>query len=129
MPMGLGQMKYLVLAREDLTNQVEEEARGTKWWLWCVGSCSKTSSVNAICKQGELNGHEATELFERLGVQLSLTTSYKPEANGKIEREHMLVSKAIVRAYEGWVRDYPRLLPYAFWANKTTHSLVTGVTD
>ena len=30
MPMGLGQMKYLVLAREDLTNQVEGRALRNK---------------------------------------------------------------------------------------------------
>ena len=33
---------------------------------------------------------------------------------------------AIVRACDGRVGNWPRLLPYALWADKTTHSSVTG---
>ena len=32
---------------------------------------------------------------------------------------------AIVRACDGRVRNWPRLLPYALWADMTTHSSVT----
>ena len=76
--------------------------------------------------RGELNAHEATELFERLGVKLSLTTAYNPEANGKIERGHGPIVKAIVRACDGRVVNWPRLLPYTLWADRTTHSSVIG---
>ena len=69
---------------------------------------------------------EAMELFERLSVKLSLTTAYNPVVNGKIERRHRLIVKAIVRACDGGVRNWPRLLPYALWADRTTHSYVTG---
>ena len=34
--------------------------------------------------------------------------------------------KAIVRACEGRVGNWPRLLPYALWADRTTHSSVAG---
>ena len=84
MPMGVGQMKYLVLAREDLTNQVEGRALANKTmagvckfllddlicWYGCVGKI--------VANKGELNAHEATKLFERLGVKVSLTTPYNP---------------------------------------------------
>ena len=132
MPMGVGQMKYLVLAREDLTNQVEGRALTNKT---TAGVC-KFLLEDVICRygcvgkivadRGELNAHEATELFERLGVKLSLTTAYNPEANGKIERGHGPIVKAIVRACDGRVGNWPRLLPYALWADRTTHSSVTG---
>ena len=36
-----------------------------------------------MAERGELNAHEAKELFERLGVKLSLMTAYKLEANEK----------------------------------------------
>ena len=76
--------------------------------------------------RGELDKEEAEQLFGRLGVKLSLTTAYNPEANGKIERGHHPIVKAIVRTCEGRVSDWLRLFPYAFWANRTTHSSVTG---
>ena len=52
-----------------------------------------------VADRGELNAHEAIELFERLGVKLSLTTAYNLEANGKIERGHGPIVKTIVRAF------------------------------
>ena len=79
-----------------------------------------------VADQGELDAEEAEELFDRLGVKLSLTTVYNPEANGKIERGHGLIVKAIVHACEGRVDNWPRLLPYALWADRTTHSSMIG---
>ena len=79
-----------------------------------------------MADRGELDAREAMELFERLGVKLSLTIAYNPEANGKIERGHGPIVKAIVRACNGRVDNWPRLLPYALWADRTTHSSLTG---
>ena len=73
-----------------------------------------------------MDAKEAEELFDRLGVKLSLTIAYNPEANGKVERRHDLIVKALVRACGGQVGNWPRLLPYALWADQTTHSSVTG---
>ena len=69
---------------------------------------------------------DVAQLFDRLGVKLSLTTAYNPEANGKIERGHHPIVKAIVRLCESRVGNWTRLLPYALWADRTTHSSVTG---
>ena len=38
-----------------------------------------------VANRGELDAHEAMELFEQVGVKLSLTTAYNLEANGKIK--------------------------------------------
>ncbi len=132
MPKGIWQMQYLVLAREDLTNQVE-------------GRALRTKTTNVICKfileeiicrygcvgkiiadRGELNAHEAHTFFTKLGIKLSLTTTYNPEANGKIERGHSSIVRALVRACDGKPSEWPRLLPFALWADRTTHSSVTG---
>ena len=40
--------------------------------------------VTIVVDRGESVAHEATELFERQGVKLSLMTAYNPETNGKI---------------------------------------------
>ena len=79
-----------------------------------------------VADQAELDADEATKLLERLGVKLSLTTTYNPEANGKIEHGHMPIVKAIVRACKGRVRNWSRQLPYVGWADRTTHSSVIG---
>ena len=132
MSMGEGHKRYMVLAREDLTNQVEGQALTNKT---TVAVC-KFLIEDVICRygcvgkivadRGELDAEEAEEQFDRLGVKLSLTTAYNPEANGKIERGQGLIVKAIAHAWEGRVDDLPRLLSYALWANRTTHNSVTG---
>ena len=74
----------------------------------------------------ELDAQEAEQLFDPLGVKLSLTIAYNPKANGKVERRHGPIIKALVRACGGHVGNWTRLLPYALWADRTTHSSVTG---
>lgn len=132
MPMGVGQKKYLVLAREDLSNQVEGRALRTKT---TEGVC-RFLLEDVICRygcvgkitadRGELDAKEAREFFGKLGVKLALTTAYNPEANGKSERGHSPIVKALVKACDGRMFEWPRLLPYALWADRTTHSTVTG---
>ena len=61
-------------------------------------------------------------MFDRLGVKISLMKAYNREANGKVERGHGPIVKAIVRTYDGRVGNFPRLLQYLLW---TDHSLVT----
>ena len=76
MPMGLGQMKYLVLAREDLTNQVEGRVLRNK----TTSAVCKFLLEDVICRygcvgkivvdRGELDTNEAKEFFSRIGVKL-----------------------------------------------------------
>ncbi|KAL3676054.1 hypothetical protein R1sor_026002 [Riccia sorocarpa] len=132
MPVGLWQMRYLVLAREDLSNQVE-------------GRALRRNTTEAVCRflledvvcrygcvgkitadGGELDAQEARDFFQRYGLKLSLTTAYNPEGNAKSERGHPPIVKALVKACDGRVREWPRLLPFALWADRTTHSSVTG---
>jgi transposase InsO family protein len=107
MPLGVRQMRYLVLAREDLTNQVEGRALQNK----TTASACPFLIEEVVCRygcigkimvdRGELDAQEAEELFDRLGVKLSLTTAYNSEANGKVERRHGPIVKALVRVCEG----------------------------
>jgi hypothetical protein len=132
MSLGVGQMRYLVLAREDLTNQVEGRALQNKMkavvcrFLVEEVVCRYGCIGKIMADRGELDAQEAEELFDRIGVKLSLTTAYNLEANWKVERGHGPIVKALVRACEGQVRNWPRLLPYALWADRTTHTSVTG---
>ena len=132
MPLGLWQMRYIVLAREDLSNQVEGRALRTK----TTSSVCKFLLEDVVCRygcigkitadRGELDADEAREFFSRLGIKLALTTAYNPEGNGKSERGHQPIVKALAKACDGRNRDWPRLLPFALWADRTTHSATTG---
>ena len=131
MPTRVGQ-KYLVLAREDLTNQVEGRALRRKTcsavcqFLLEEVFCRYGCVGQVIVDRGELDSDKARGFFAKHGVQLTLTTTYNPEANGKIERGHSLIVKALAKACDGRVKDWPQMLPYALWADRTTHSSVTG---
>jgi hypothetical protein len=132
MPLGLWGMKYLVLAIEELSNFVE-------------GRALRTKSTEGVCRfiledifirygtigrmradQGELDTVEARNFFERHGVRLRLTTAYNPKANGKSEKGHPPIIITLVKACKGKPKQWPRLLPFALWADRTTHSTVTG---
>jgi hypothetical protein len=76
--------------------------------------------------KGELDAKEAREFFGNLGIKLILTTAYNLEGNSKSDCEHAPIVKALVKSCDGKVHDWPRLLPFALWADRTTHSTVTG---
>ena len=94
MPLGIWQMQYVALAREDLINQVEVCALRTK----STKSICKFLLEDVICRygcvgkitadRGELDAEEAREFFSRIGIKLALTCAYNPEGNGKSERGH-----------------------------------------
>jgi transposase InsO family protein len=86
--------------------------------LCCVGKI--------VADRGELDSQEAHDFISRLGIKLSLTTAYNPEANGKVERVHSPIVRALVKACDGKWSTWPRLLPFTLWADRTTHSSVTG---
>jgi hypothetical protein len=132
MPLAIWGMKYLVLAREELSNFVEGRALRTKSTenvcrFILEDIFSRYGSIGRMrADRGELDAAEAKEFFKRYGVQLKLTTAYNPEANGKIERGHPPIIHALVKACRGRPKMWPKLLPFALWADRTTHSTVTG---
>ncbi|KAL3687707.1 hypothetical protein R1sor_014016 [Riccia sorocarpa] len=132
MPSGLWGMKYLVLAREDLSNYVEGRALRTKSTenicrfiledIFC-----RSGSVGALrAYRGDLDSEASRAFFQRYGVKLKLTSAYNPEGIGKSERGHPPIVHALVKACNGRHREWPRLLPLALWADRTTHCSTTG---
>mgnify|MGYP000185023109 FL=1 len=83
MPTKIGQKNYLVLAREDLTNQVEGRVAWKKTSSavcpFLLGVFCRYRCVGQmIAGQGELNSDEAKELFTKHGLHLTLTMAYNP---------------------------------------------------
>ena len=75
-----------MLAREDLTKQVEGRAMRNKTTamvckfllenIFCLyGSIGKI-----VVDRGELNAHESIELFEQIKLKFSLMIAYNPKA-------------------------------------------------
>jgi hypothetical protein len=110
---GIEQKKYLVLAQEDLTNQVEGRALRRKTcsaicqFLLEEVFCRYGCVGQVIADLGELDSDNAREFFAKHGVRLTLTTAYNPEANRKIERGHSLIVKALTKACDRKVKDWP----------------------
>ena len=48
------------------------------------------------------------------------------EDNKKVERGHGPIVKALVKACDGKMPNWPHLLLYALWVDRTTHNSVTG---
>jgi hypothetical protein len=125
-------MKYLVLAREEFSNFVEGRALRTKstegvYRFILEDIFSRYGTIGRMrADRKELDAVEARNFFERHGVRLRLTTAYNPETNGKSERGHPPIINALVKACKGKPKQWPRLLPFALWADRTTHSTVTG---
>ncbi|KAL3684474.1 hypothetical protein R1sor_002496 [Riccia sorocarpa] len=101
MPPGLWGMRYLVLAREDLSNFVEGRALRTK----SVEGICRFVLEDIVCRygsvgslradRGDLNAEEARTFFRRYGVDLKLTTAMNPEGIGKSERGHPPIVHAL----------------------------------
>jgi len=132
MPPGLWGMKYLVLAREELSNFVEGRALRTKdtprvcRFILEDIVCRYGAIFRIRADRGELNAKEAKDFFKLYGILLKLTTAMNPAGNGKSERGHPPIVQALVKASKGNHSEWPRLLPFALWADRTTHSTVTG---
>ena len=101
MHVGVWQMRYIVLAREDLSNQVEGRALRTK----ATSVVCKFLLEDVICRygcvgkitadRGKLDADEARDFFARMGINLALTMAYNREGNGKSERGHRPIVKAL----------------------------------
>jgi hypothetical protein len=132
MPRSAEGHRYLAVAREDLGNFVEAQALRTKstnriCQFFLTDLFARYGSIGRIkADNGELNAKEAKTFFQRLNVDLRLVTTYNPEANGKSERGHQPLVAGLVKACDGDVKSWARLLPFALWADRSTISRTTG---
>jgi hypothetical protein len=133
MPSGVRGAKYLVLAREDLSNYVEGRAlTSTHTEQVCRFILEDIVSrygcfYRMRADRKELDAEEAVAFFAKFNIKLNLTTAYNPEANGKSERGHPPIVNALVKACKGRTHWWPDLLPLALMADRLTCSSVTGL--
>ena len=56
---------------------------------------------------------------------IRLTTTYNLQENGKKERGHGSIVKALAKVCKGRVGNWPKVFPYILWTDMTTHNSVT----
>lgn len=132
MPLQLWIIKYLVLVREELSNYSESRALKTKttkkvYRFILEDIFSRYSNIERMrIDWGELNSLGAKDFFQRYDVKLKLITTYNLEANDKSERGHSLMINAFIKNCKGKSKQWPRLLSFALWIDRTIHSTITG---
>ena len=89
-------MRYLVRARVEGRALQNKTTAAVCGFLIEDVICRYGCVGKIVADHGEFDAQEAEELFDRLGARLSLTTIYNPEANGKVERGHGPIVKALV---------------------------------
>lgn len=130
MPKGHG-YQYLGLAIEDLSGWHEGWAFRTKgareiYQMFTRDIfCRYGTVISVTADGGELNTREFKKLCEDRGIRLHITTSYNPQANGRSERGHQPIVGALAKICDRPM-DWPKMLSYALWADRTTHSRIHG---
>ena len=51
---------------------------------------------------------------------------YNSQAQGIVERPHLTLRESLVKACEGELKHWPKLLPYCLWADRITTRMSTG---
>ena len=96
-----------------MTNEVEGQALRRKTcsdvcqFLLEEVFCRYGCVGQVIADQRELDSDKAREFFAKHGVHLTLTTAYNLEAIEKIERGHSPIVKALAKACDGRVKNWP----------------------
>jgi hypothetical protein len=78
--------------------------------------------------RGELDAAEARSFFERHGVRLRLITAYNLKLTARVSKGILQSSMhlfSLVNACKGKLKQWPRLLPFVLWAEKTIYNTVT----
>lgn len=101
------QKKYLILAWENLTNELEGRVLQTKttkricqfiieeiiFWY----GCSRKITID----RGKLDANEVEEFFRRICIRFALIITYNLERNGKSEYVYSPIVKTLIKACKG----------------------------
>ena len=131
MPKARG-YRYIVAARDDLTRVTEGRALQTL----SADNLAKFFWEQIYTRYGVIsqvvtdNGSEVQKAFswlmERLGVPHVKISPYNPRANGVVERGHLIMREAIVKACQGNIESWPDHVAEAFYADRITVSRQNG---
>ena len=133
MPIGVGERKYLVVAREDVSGWPEaraiRKANGQtvanflKEDVFARHGCPTSIIVDG----GSENKGEVDIICNQLGVKKHMITAYHPQANGVVEQGHKQLVNGLSKACSGKSpAKWPEYLNDVLWADRITVRKSTG---
>jgi hypothetical protein len=132
MPLGKYGMRYIIAARDSLTQAAEGRALAKN----TSAEIARFLWEEVICRYGIVgkvitdNGPEVQGAFEVLvakyGIPHAKISPYNSRANGVVERGHFVIREAIVKACEGEIYQWPDKVTHAFFADRVIARRSTG---
>jgi transposase InsO family protein len=126
MPKGIGERKFLVVAREDVSGWPEARAirkansetvaTFLEEDVFARHGCPKTIVVDG----GPENKGMVDEICARLHVSKHTVTAYHPQANGLVERGHKQLVDGLSKVCSRSPAKWPNYLNAMLWADRTT---------
>jgi transposase InsO family protein len=134
MPRGVGNFKYIVVAREDVSGWPEARAiqkansetvaKFLEEDVFSRHGCP----LQLVVDGGPENKGIVDELCERLRIPKHTVTAYHPQANGVVERGHKQIVDGLSKACSNSPGRWPLHLKTVLWADRTTTRKSTGFT-
>ena len=133
MPKGVGERKYLVVAREDVSGWPEAKAirranaqtvaNFLKEDVFARHGCPTSIIVDG----GSEHKGEVDSICDQLGVKKHMITAYHQQANGVVERGHKQLVDGLSKACSGKSPEkWPEYLNDVLWADRITVRKSTG---
>ena len=130
---GGGSYKYLIVARDDLSNWVEAKelknktAKSIQTFIErdIVGRYGPVMSWITTDNGGEMR-KETRSYLDALHIPVVTAAAYHPQANGMVERGHGPLVEACLKLSGDSKGNWHRHLPAALWADRITTRRTTG---
>jgi hypothetical protein len=134
MPRGIHGYKYIVAARDDLSQAAEgralreNTAKNVAAFLWEDIICRYGSIGEIVTDNGGEFAAACEELIRRYGIPQIRITPYNSRANGVVERGHFIIRESLVKACGSKLKQWPNLVHHAFFADKIMPRRSSGFT-
>jgi hypothetical protein len=134
MPLGVNKYKYIVAARDDLTQAAEGRAlkknnsKNVAAFLWEEIICRYGSIGEIVTDNGPEFGKACETLIKKYGIPQIRITPYNSRANGVVERGHFIIRESIIKACGSKIGDWPNKVHHAFFADKIMPRRTSGFT-
>jgi len=126
-PLGIRQMKYLVVAIEYFTKWIEAEpvaqitAHKIQSFVWKNIVCRFGVPKRLVSDNGtQFASHLLKKLCEDIGTQQVFASGEHPQTNGQVESANRVLLRGLKRRFEkakgSWAEEVPRIV----WAYHTT---------
>ena len=128
-----GKLDWIVAARDDLSGATEckaishNDATHLASFFWEQIICRYGAIGEVVTDNGSSMESVFAILMEKYGIPQIRISAYNSQANGVVERGHYTIREALVKACEGDLSRWPKLLPHAIFADRITVRKATGL--